>query len=536
MLKRILFILVVLLLATVQAVAQGVITYGSATVVTITPEAPIAIFTFQGNEGDQVTVQGISITPGLDLTATIQSGAEILINSTSDPYAVSADDVRADVILPSTGTYLVLITSASGSTGDFLLKLAGQPIAEKTIITGIPADVPINAGETSYYSYTGTADETVILNLVAQSPDLQFLAVVRNNTGQIQTTSSGASAIISLVGEGPYEIALSGITETMTGVVNVDLADISPQPEPTQDAVPTDDTTDPPPPLVTEEVVVDTGACFISATSFVNIRSGPSTDDAVITQTTPGQAYAVVSVSGDWYQIDVPNVGTGWVSSTVVTTTGDCSAVPVVGDTTPPTVAPPTEVIQATETAVAATPTATDVTNQEQPTATQIVNQEEPTPTYTASYTPTEPAQEPTATFTPSYTPTTPPPPQLAPEDARFNNPLNIPLDSTTSVLDFVSYPDGDTEDRVRWDITGMNANSAMSGGRARLVISVTCFGENTDQIQFFTGGQTYSCGSTIVDQEVTFNSKTGSVVITAVGGEGTYVQWVLTGTATRVN
>jgi hypothetical protein len=103
-------------------------------------------------------------------------------------------------------------------------------------------------------------------------------------------------------------------------------------------------------------------------------------------------------------------------------------------------------------------------------------------------------------------------------------------------VLDFVSYPGGDNEDRVRWDISGMNPNSALSGGRARLVIAASCFGNGTQNVQFFTGGQTFSCGQTIVDREVTYNSRTGSVVITAVAGEGTYVQWVLTGTATRVN
>jgi hypothetical protein len=144
--------------------------------------------------------------------------------------------------------------------------------------------------------------------------------------------------------------------------------------------------------------------------------------------------------------------------------------------------------------------------------------------------------EQPTSTLTPSYTPTTPPAAQIAPEDARFNNPLNIPLDNTVSVLDFVSFPDGDTEDRIRWDITGMNSNASLSGGRARLVIAVSCFGNGTQDVEIFTGGQTYSCGQTIVDQEVTFNSKTGQVTITAVGGQGTYVQWVLTGTASRIN
>ena len=104
------------------------------------------------------------------------------------------------------------------------------------------------------------------------------------------------------------------------------------------------------------------------------------------------------------------------------------------------------------------------------------------------------------------------------------------------SVLDFVSYPGGDTEDRVSYSVTGMNPNSSLSGGQARLIISASCFGEGTQNIQFFTGGQTYSCGQTLVDKTVTADSDTGSVVITAVGGDATYVQWVLTGTATRTN
>lgn len=522
--KRILFLFLLLLLSSSQIVAQGFITYGSTTVSALSAEAPIGVYAFQGTEGDQVTLQGISITPGLNLTATIQSGAEILVVSESDPYAASADDVRADAILPATGTYLILISSSTSSAGDFILKLAGQAAADKTIITGLPADVPIDAGATTYYSYTGSPDDTAILDLASQSEELQFLAIVRNSTGQIQTTASGNSAIVTLVGEGPYEIAFSGIDDEMSGVVGVALADISPQPEATETpdtqptAVPTDVE-----PLATEEIVPDnTGACFVSATGIVNIRSGPSTNDGVISQTTAGQAYAVTGTANGWYQIDVPGIGTGWVFGDLVTTTGDCSAIPTIGDTAPTDVPPPTTAPDQPS----ATPTSTY-------TATVVVNQEQPTATFTPSYTPT---LQSTATYTPSYTPTTEVAPQLAPEDARFNNPLNIALDSTASVLDFVSYPNGDTEDRVRWDITGMNQNSSISGGKARLVISASCFGDGTENIQFFTGGQTYTCGQTIVDQEVTFNSKTGSLIITAVGGTNTYVQWVLTGTATRVN
>ena len=168
----------------------------------------------------------------------------------------------------------------------------------------------------------------------------------------------------------------------------------------------------------------------------------------------------------------------------------------------------------------------------------QLAPPQDPTMTYTATIAVDQlaPPQDPTMTYTPSYTPTTPPPPPTAPPDANFNAPLNIPLDSTSSVTDFVSYPDGDTEDRVRWDISGMNPNATLSGGRARLIIAVSCFGTGTQNVSFFVAGQTYSCGQTVVDREVTYDSRTGQVNITAAGGENTYVQWVLTGTATRLD
>lgn len=157
-------------------------------------------------------------------------------------------------------------------------------------------------------------------------------------------------------------------------------------------------------------------------------------------------------------------------------------------------------------------------------------------PTYTPTYTPTVQTfleeAPPTATLTPTYTPTVEA--QVAPPDGNYT--LLIPLDSTSSVTDFVSYPGGDTEDRVFWDVSGMNPNAALSGGRARLVISASCFGTGTQHITFSAGGQTFSCGQTIVDREITYDTRTGSAIVSAVGGTGTYVQWALTATVTRVN
>ena len=550
--KVLLTIVLILMLSTVQVMAQEVLTYGSTALSTLSAAAPISIYTFQGTEGDQVTIQAISISPGLELSTTLQSGTEILATSDSDPFSADSSDARMDLLLPATNLYVVLVTSTSGQTGDFLLKLNGQAAADKTVVTGLPADVEIIAGETSYYSFDGSPDGLTVLGLDTLSPELVFRAVVRDENGQIVSTSSGTSLIVTVPGAGPYEIALSGVTAEMAGFVTVtEGADgFEPAPEaPGDDGVPAPATTEepgdaapttapdtpnpteePPAPISTEEVSSPDGACTAISSGVVNIRTAPSTNNAVVAQMQPGQTYPVVGVYQDWYQITYNNgAGSGWVFAGVIATGGDCGSLPVVApstDGTAPTAPPPV-----TPTSTSTTTSSTTVTATMVPT-TSTNDNTQPTATYTPSYTPTSGA---TATYTPSYTPTTAPA-QEAPPDARFNSPLNIQLDSTASVLDFVSYPGGDTEDRVRWDIIGMNNNVAITGGQARLVISVSCFGTGIDQVQFFTGGQTYGCGATIYDQEVTANSRTGSVTITAVGGSDTYVQWVLTGTATRTN
>ncbi len=291
------------------------------------------------------------------------------------------------------------------------------------------------------------------------------------------------------------------------------------------------------------------GPCTAITNTNLNMRGGPGTAYSPMVVLPLGTAVPITGRNEDssWYQVSY-NGAPGWVSAPYIYRTGDCSAVQVAAYDPPPAggggggaAATATTYYTPTATYTPGGPTVTP-TFTYTPTATYTATATlppgvTPTVTYTPSYTPTATATQagPTPTFTPSYTPTTAPAAPVAPPDPNFNDPLNIPLDTTASVTDFVSYPDGDTEDRVRWDIIGMNQNPSLSGGRARLVIAVSCFGTGTQNIQFFTGGQTFSCGQTIVDREVTYDSRTGQVTITAVAGTGTYVQWVLTGTATRV-
>ncbi|MBM7589974.1 SH3 domain-containing protein [Brevibacillus fulvus] len=67
-----------------------------------------------------------------------------------------------------------------------------------------------------------------------------------------------------------------------------------------------------------------------STVTNLNVRSGPSQSDAVLTMINPGQKYTVLQKSGDWYQIQFGNSQKGWVAGWLVKeSTGISSGKPV---------------------------------------------------------------------------------------------------------------------------------------------------------------------------------------------------------------
>lgn len=528
-------IVLLLIASTVQA--QGMVTYGSGATGSINATAPLAFYSFSGAVDDIITVQVLAITPGFNPSIALNApNQQQLAFNSGDPFNPGV--ARISYRLTQAGTYTLLVSSNDGNPGDFALRLDGAAAPETSAVsedgtaaTNIDADAPV-----AVYAVAGNPDAAQTVTLSTTTGGFAFAALLRDAQGQTLAIVNGSSdqpaALIVPASAMTYEVEVRPASVGTTGDVNIAVATIGEAPQETTEAAaeetaPPPETTEAaaeqtaPPPETTEETVAAECSATRTEGGSVNARSGPGTAYDVIGSmpaNTPLAVLGVNSASG-WYVLRLVDGTEAWVRGDLFQLSGDCTTVPeadapALNADVQPTDAPagPTATLAEQPVQATATATATVVQEQAQPTAVS------------------------TATFTPSYTPTTQPAAQLAPEDARFNNPLNIPLDNTTSVLDFVSYPGGDREDRVRFDVTGMNQNSSLSGGRARLVIAVSCFGQNTDQVQFFTGGQTYSCGQTLVDREVTANSDTGSIVITAIGGEGTYVQWVLTGTATRVN
>lgn len=104
--------------------------------------------------------------------------------------------------------------------------------------------------------------------------------------------------------------------------------------------------------------------------------------------------------------------------------------------------------------------------------------------------------------------------------------------DGEESVADVVSYSLGDTQDVVFYSVDRRFA-------LGQLEIRAFCDGEGVDNIEFLhsLGGETFNCDPTgvlVVDRLVGPDIPgSGSVTITAVGGEDTLVTWILEGSVT---
>ena len=538
----------------------GVLTPGSGQPGTLSAGSPFLIYTFTGNEGEQVTVSAFSLTPDMSLTVSLLSPSQEQVGaSESGLFGGTSLSAR----LPGTGTYTALV---GGTPGDFVILLDLLPVTQAIpLVVDVPATASLSPEALSYlYSFNANPSDVSSLEVRATSDNTDYTASLYAPDGALSGIVVGLPDTCFGIptGDGLYSLVIEAQNAEAGFDVVVNLRNL-----PCGGASSTGGSTQPPVSAATQETPDESAsptataeACTATSGGAVNIRGGAGTEFDIIGVLNVGQSITVVGTSGTgWYVVQSSSIPQGYVAADLVNTTGSCENLPTIqtGQTIPTMTATGTTTTLTTTATATSTPsstyTPTTTTQAGQATLTYTATYTpssttqlgQPTLTYTATYTATQaqandvaptltftstPTR--TASYTPSYTATVPVP--TAPPDANYS--LTIPLDSTASTTDFVSFPGGDTEDRVNYDISGMNQNSALSGGRARLILTVSCFGTGTQNVQFFTQGQTYSCGQTIFDQEVTYDSRTGSVLITAFAGQNTYVQWVLTGTATRVN
>jgi uncharacterized protein YraI len=481
--RRIIFVTgLILLLSTVWTVgAQGNLPYGTAQFGVISAEVPSATYNFTGNTNDLVTIEAISLTAGMAPTLTVlgPSGAPV---ASGDGSVGRGQDASLTVLLPETGLYLVIVgrTATSVPQGDFVIRVDGVAL-NPTPLTASTTALLDTTTPVQGYLVTGSS-----VNVSGVAPGLNY---------RVELVGAGGVTLAQANGGG-----LSGVTFNLPDpAATYTLVLSTTEPGPINVAVTPDGAAAPAP--VTTNPSTTTGACSVVAGgNGLNVRTGPSTEYAVITTLPNGSTATVLGAYAGWYEVSLPGGVRGWAASSVVTTTGDCSAIPAA---VPPAAPPPT-----TAPVVAATATTTGPTPTYTPTTTG------PTPTYTPT---TEAPIQPEVTeeVNDTGTGTT----QIADDSMGDPRSMRINRGESTQVRGQVSAPEGDRIDRVQVTAeTGANVTlriNCIEGGNARFAIS--------------QGGQSvaYSCGQTY---EFTANvpaNATANIQIEALSG---YTDWTILG------
>lgn len=478
------------LLLTVGAVSAQVSTlaYGQTISGTISATAPLNIYSFQGNPGDLAIIEITALSQGFEPTIGVTNPRQEGIgSSTSDVSRFGSGDASVAVVLPETGIYTVLIGSENGTAGDYILRLYGMVSRDAGALGGTALSIRFDTPGATVFSVNGDPNLAMRLTVEVDTPNALVRALLVTSTGQVVSSASGNTSlglslppmagsfrlIVIFVGGSPASVMVS--LNGAGGVPGV---------------VATQDVTAP---------VSSSGQCVISPANpgGANIRSGPSEAFNVIGMLAAGQQIAPNGQNSGWYAVPFNGVQ-GWIFSGVVNSGGDCSTLPLVqAPAAPQQPQQPAQPTQAPQ-------------QQAQPTATTAQQQVQPTATTAA---------------------------QVAPTDGGSNGVLLVPLDGSAQIGDYVSFPGGDTQDQISYDVSGLNPNVAFSGGQATLTITAVCTGTGTENIRFSAdGGQQFGCGQTVLTRIVNNDSRNGGVRITAIGGTNTYVQWTLIGNAPRVN
>ncbi|MBN1963080.1 MAG: SH3 domain-containing protein [Anaerolineae bacterium] len=354
-------IAVLLIVPASAALAQGgAITYGSSVAGELTSAAPIAIYTFEGTAGDQVSAHVVSLSPamlpGVSLLAPDQR--QLTLNA-SDP--LGSDDgsvVHISYRLATTGRHTLIVASTNSGAGQFVLHLEGRAAAaSEGLFSGTPVlvNLPPNAPP-ALYSFPANAAAAQTLTLSSNTPGFAFMARVYDGNGQLIAGLAGSSlqsaALTVGPGNGTYEVQVSGLLPDTQGSVQLLLGAGGAGPVVPAQATPSNT----PQPGVAASPTPDT--CQVTSSVNVNVRTGPGVEYDAIGALFAGSFRQVIgrNSTATWYVIDY-NGRQAWVAGSATTLSGPCQGLTVFQAPPTPTPGPPT---------ATATPTITPTSAQAQ--------------------------------------------------------------------------------------------------------------------------------------------------------------------------
>lgn len=440
-----------LLVMGMTVAAQGTISYGTTLSATLDANTPQALYSFNGNAEEVITAYALSATEGFQPTLTILGPTGQIAFNSGDMLTPLANDARVTVKLPQAGAYSLLVGSASTTYGDYTLSLQQHPPVVSNVLGDAPVEivVPPNAPAQTY-SVALSPDS--VSNLRIENPDgIAFAMTLSNENGEIVAQTQGQLPSIGVGlpnGDGMYQLQVSSIDSSATGTLRIVRDGASAPTAPTaNNNAPNSNT-----PTTT---VTDPNICAVfAAGNGTNLRTGPSTDYGIVATLT-GDAYMTATGQYNGWYTGTYNGATVWAAASVTNAQGaSCNSLPVVQ--------PPPAPMNNTQPEQPTMAPTTEMNNNMQPTATQEMQNDQPT--------------------------ATPPPTENAgaPLDSDVLN-WELPRDAGSQFNNSVSYPTGDTGDRVR--ITVADLFNQPPNNTREFAITLVCNGEGSENLRWGTGG-----------------------------------------------
>lgn len=191
------------------------------------------------------------------------------------------------------------------------------------------------------YAFSASADAATVLTFASLTPDLAYTAEIRNGRGLlIATLTSGLpnAELTIKPGSEVYEVTVKPGSSASAGALALTTSSRQPAPPAAANFDPGTSAAATSSPLQTTALVAPASPICqtASATTHVNIRSGPGLEHAVIGTLLRGTGIDADGRSaGGWYRVHSGGV-VGWVSGSVVALSGDCETLPLVAPETEP--------------------------------------------------------------------------------------------------------------------------------------------------------------------------------------------------------
>ncbi len=327
--------LCLIMLASPILAQGGAIQIGQNATGTLSAAAVTAQFTVTAQGGETAAIQVLALSQGFvpSFSVANPAGVQILNVANADGKAT----LSGNVSFSDPGAYTITIAGVNGSTGQFVLSLqAGAPLPPPVALT-INQPVTGTVGAQTpvlIYSFDTSSLGAVGLVVLSQTPNAGALVTVVDTSLGKTVASSDAGVVgaayqlpanahayqVQVRADGSSDTAFSICIGTCAGGLAGGTTNAPPTPAPNVIA----------PPNATPEPSAGCSATS-SAGGAVNLRSGPGTQYAPLSQLPLGQSAQVLAQwnGRGWYEVNV-NGAIFWVGGSVVSLSGDCSTLPLI--------------------------------------------------------------------------------------------------------------------------------------------------------------------------------------------------------------